>query len=161
MQTVTDRRVAAEERGQGLRHRVIAVRVDRLSLVGCVVLETILRRRAGVDERVEAYPAAGLHEIDGGDEVRANHLVDISLRRIRAVGSQVEYPVRPDMLDECAGVAQIDLVPVDVVLEIRHTPRGSSVADEDVDLVILAEQTSDQIGADKSRGAGNDRALHG
>ena len=141
----------------------MAVRLQRLGLRRGVILPAVLGGRARVDKGLESDRDAGLDEVHGTLDVRADHLREVRLRRVGAVRGQVEDPVGPDAGDLRADlvlVGQVYDVEAQVGADVVDAPGRVPGTDGAVHVVSVREEAADQVRADEAGGSGDERARH-
>jgi len=78
------------------------------------------------------------------------------------VRGEVEDPVRPNVGQvgaERLRIAEVGFMKLDLVEDVLETPAAMPAADQQVDLMVIGEQTADQVGADEAGAAGDERAF--
>lgn len=74
----------------------------------------------------------------------------------------MEDPVRPNLGQagaERLRIAEVGFMKLDLVEDVLEAPPVMPAADQQVDLIAIGEQAADQVGADETSTAGDERSF--
>ena len=139
------------------------VRLTRFGLRGRVILPTIFRGRARMDERFKALRRACPDEICRPLEVRPKDFLVSPSESLDSRASAIENPLRPDRSNDSVEgvlVGKVGVGDPNVGQDVVHAPGPTRGSHQKMNFVSVREQTTGNVTSDEPRGTSDENALH-